>query len=75
MQGLRIYPNPFGDQFQIILEGESASIEIFDVLGRRVLSQVLENQALISASDWAAGLYYLNIIQGERTINRRVIRQ
>ena len=46
---------------------------IYDINGKLVLSQVLDNIATINASELSNGIYNICIISEEGTINKRVV--
>ncbi len=65
---LRIYPNPATDH--ILIESdqllESASLELYDIQGRKILSRVLsDNVNTIPISTLARGSYYYRIVIGK----------
>jgi hypothetical protein len=63
---LQIFPNPVEDNFRIITQGEKAEyVTIIDIAGR-VIETIPENQLglLINTSEWTAGLYFLQLHQG-----------
>jgi len=62
---LKIYPNPAGDQFHILLKQNAQAdigLTITDIAGRIVLQTTLVKQAqqkTMSTATWAEGLYFL----------------
>lgn len=74
IDGLSIYPNPTnGDKIYIIsklsLEKE---IEIFDVLGKKILQTTLSSKEL-NIGDLNAGVYIIKIREGEFSATRKLI--
>lgn len=74
IDGLSIYPNPTnGDKIYIIsklsLEKE---IEIFDVLGKKILQTTLSSKEL-NIGDLNAGVYIIKIREGESSATRKLI--
>jgi hypothetical protein len=82
---LRVVPNPTGDgsttiRFEV-LTGRSASIDVFDVLGRRVRT-LIEGPTASGVTEWdgrdeggrpvAAGVYVVRLRSGEEAVTRRV---
>lgn len=73
---INIYPNPAKEQFTISSDLESASITIYDMLGKKVVEQdVNQKNTIINSSLLANGFYIVNLIseQGERASKRMTI--
>lgn len=78
-----VRPNPVVDRFQasFTLVGEAAArIDLIDVTGRRVLSRDLSGLGpgphevdLGNARDFRSGLYFLRLIQADRSLARPVV--
>ncbi len=65
----KIYPNPTTDYINIDFD-QVQDIEIYDNLGRRLLSKtVLQEQ--LNIGDWAAGLYFIRVLD-ENKINTAI---
>lgn len=74
IEGLSIYPNPTnGDKIYIVsklaLEKE---IEIFDVLGKRILQTTISSKEL-NIGNLNAGVYIIKIREGEASATRKLI--
>lgn len=74
IEGLSIYPNPTnGDKIYIVsklaLEKE---IEIFDVLGKRILQTTIGSKEL-NIGNLNAGVYIIKIREGEASATRKLI--
>lgn len=74
IDGLSIYPNPTnGDKIYIVsrlsLEKE---IEIFDVLGKKILQTTLSTKEL-NIGNLNAGVYIIKIREGEFSATRKLI--
>ena len=76
------YPNPFNSSTIIEYNLPTASevtIDIYDILGRRVETLVQgeqaagSHQALWNASDAASGIYFYKIQSGDRINTRKMI--
>ena len=70
------YPNPF--QEQIIVSGIKAnsSIVVMDVMGKIVYQHsTLTSQHTIPTSNWAKGLYVIQIKSFENTTTLKVVKQ
>jgi N-acetyl-anhydromuramyl-L-alanine amidase AmpD len=79
--GLSVYPNPFSDHIIVKLisnAGENASVTISDVLGRQVLSAVIEKNSdsiSITTTSLSQGVYWIKIQQGENSYVRKLIKE
>ena len=77
LSSLKIYPNPVSSQLMISMENECMdACEIIDINGKTIARQTLDNnQATIDVSYLPAGIYILNIVVGERSINQKFIKE
>ena len=76
---VRVYPNPFSDQFRLSVSSSSddnLEIRVFDVLG-----QLIENRRGVAfvtdisfGSKLARGVYLVEVTQGEKTQVIRVVK-
>lgn len=75
IEGLNIYPNPAtADKVYITTSKPALSkeIEIFDVLGKRVLQTTLNGKEL-NVSSLAPSVYIIKIKEGDATATRKLI--
>lgn len=63
---VRLYPNPFATQIQFDLATNAASLEVYDLTGKRVFSEVVGKTGTIPTSDWKSGVYLVRI-QDQKT--------
>jgi len=78
---MAIYPNPGSGKFQIELpelSGKELNITILNTLGQEVLKQNLSghisgSRIAVDISDFASGIYFVNIQSGEQKFAGRVI--
>ena len=73
-ENLNIYPNPVGNG-RIFITSKSNSekeIEIFDVLGKRVL-QVSTTTKEVNVATLSPGVYIIKIKEGEQRATRKLI--
>jgi sugar lactone lactonase YvrE len=71
---IAVYPNPNNGNF--IIETNSAvkqTLQIVDVTGKLVLSQIISDKASIDASALNAGVYNISITGREGVVNKRLI--
>jgi hypothetical protein len=56
----KAYPNPFTDRLFVSWEGPREHFEIFDLCGRKILSQnVFGNSVVLDLSHFTSGVYLL----------------
>jgi hypothetical protein len=66
-----LFPNPNQGVFSIESEVEISSIEIFDVMGKRIYSKMINsNQATFDLSNQARGLYFYQLRIGNDSVLR-----
>lgn len=69
---VKIFPNPGNGQFTIELEG-NYDLNIFSIDGRLLQHEVnLNNQSFIE-TELTTGTYVLQVIQGDRTMNKKLV--
>jgi len=68
----RIYPNPSADYMNVEvpkLGNQSLRLEVFDVLGKKVLTQNLNKlSSRINVSKWNSGVYLVRLTTSEDTV-------
>ena len=73
---ISIYPNPVKDALHINLnETVETKVEIYDVLGKRILSKVIYSSSTINTSNLNSGLYILKLTQDKESISKKLIKQ
>jgi hypothetical protein len=73
-----VYPNPTSGILNIsgLPENhETATVRIFDMLGRAVLSETLKMQGSVDLSQLNKGAYFLEIVNGKSRIGKNIIKQ
>jgi hypothetical protein len=71
--GAVLYPNPAQNVVNIV-GAEQASIAVYDVLGRKVWSQVqANNQVQMDVSTLSAGTYFMRLSKGNQTQTEKLI--
>jgi hypothetical protein len=74
IEGLTIYPNPTNSG-KIYISTKLAldkKVEIFNVLGKKVLETVITSKE-VNVSNLTAGVYIIKIKEGEATATRKLI--
>ena len=74
IEGLTIYPNPVNSGKIYITTKSSLDkkVEIFNVLGKKVLETTITSKEL-NVSNLSAGVYIIKIKEGEATATRKLI--
>lgn len=65
-ENVSIFPNPNNGTFSISNLENEAFIEIYDVLGKKVHEQVINNNQLISIEKVSKGIYFAKIKSGDK---------
>lgn len=75
VESLEAYPNPAKDHIIVRLPKMEASVEIFDVSGKRVWSTISsENQFEVDIRDFREGLYFVKASDGKTLLTRKFIK-
>lgn len=76
IEGLNIYPNPVSsDRIYITTEKPTITkeIEIYDVLGKRILQTALNGTKEVNISNLTPGVYIIKIKEGDASATRKLI--
>lgn len=74
---LDYYPNPTQDQITILVQGvEQAQLSVMSGLGQQLYQSSLTNNTphVLDMGHWAAGIYYLQVQQGDKRQTKKVIK-
>jgi Secretion system C-terminal sorting domain/Endonuclease I len=67
---ISFYPNPANDYFIISGLNQTSNIQIYNVIGEKVLEQTIENDSKIE-TNWSSGIYFAKITSdGKSTIKK-----
>jgi hypothetical protein len=74
---IKIFPNPANQLLNVILEdGQIGKIDIFNLLGQKVLTKnLLEQNNQLGIESLSSGTYLVNILIGEKTVHKTFIKQ
>lgn len=74
---LVVYPNPANEQITItgISINETAQLQLFDNLGRKVMTTNIKNEEQIDIKQLTKGLYFYTIHMGEEVFNGKIIKE
>ncbi len=69
-----IYPNPTSDMINVLGNFEKAQVQIYDVSGRMLMQQAIQQHQSINIANLSAGIYTLKVIneKGEVAIHKLV---
>ncbi|WP_411767056.1 endonuclease [Winogradskyella sp. A3E31] len=71
-----IYPNPTQSDVTVQLKSpQRTTIEVYDILGKKVLQKVIYNSGKIETSRLKSGVYILKIRQGTSEVNKRLVKR
>jgi len=71
---VEIYPNPAQNNFTIeTTNAEKQTINIFDINGKPVLTQSINDKTTIDVSNLNSGVYNLNLISSAGVVNKRLV--
>ncbi len=74
--GLSIYPNPTSVNYIYIKNNEQLKVEVFNVLGKRVLQNTIEtSNPKLDISSLSSGMYLLRISNQDHSTTRKIIKQ
>jgi hypothetical protein len=72
--GLSISPNPNNGSFFVDAnEGEKQTLQIFDVNGKIVFTQIIKGNTKVDVSNLPNGLYNISISANEGVVNKRIV--
>ena len=69
---ISVYPNPNNGTF-IVETNSTQTLQIFNINGKVVLSQIINGTTTIDASKLSEGVYNINITGNEGIINRKLV--
>ena len=77
---LQAYPNPARSQFTVKIESDNVTekvhLRVYDLNGRTVqqLSSLSANQTITLGSNYRPGVYFVEMVQGKRRMNLKLIK-
>tara|TARA_R110002050_G_scaffold125909_1_gene246306 strand:- start:6611 stop:8107 length:1497 start_codon:yes stop_codon:yes gene_type:complete len=75
IEGLKIYPNPV-DNKGFYIESSSnqdKSIQIFDVLGKKVFSKIINGKEKIETQNLKSGIYLIKVLESNKSATSKLI--
>ncbi|WP_178988750.1 endonuclease [Winogradskyella schleiferi] len=73
---IKLYPNPVNNNLTLDLKSNvDTSIEIYDILGKRVLKNTINKTSALNLQALKSGIYIVKITQGNSTITKKLVKQ
>ncbi|WP_458629280.1 endonuclease [Winogradskyella sp. PC D3.3] len=73
---VKIHPNPVKHSLTVDLKSQvSTSIEIFDILGKRVFKNTISKTSNLNLQNLKSGIYIVKISQGKSTVTKKLVKQ
>lgn len=71
---LKSYPNPSTGLYNLNSDNEIASVELYDVLGKKVYSEIVNNkQVQLQLNGLTKGIYIVNVIFNQGVLSKKLI--
>ncbi len=72
-----VYPNPFGNELRVRLDGPADEILLIDIAGKPVRRVTGARNAVVlgSLESLAPGVYFLKVLSGNQSVVRKVIKK
>ncbi|HEX7414422.1 MAG TPA: T9SS type A sorting domain-containing protein, partial [Bacteroidia bacterium] len=70
---VNIYPNPSNGSFIIEANNTKQAMQVYDVNGKLVLSQLINGKATIDATPLNEGVYTISLISNEGVVNKKLV--
>ena len=71
----KVYPNPINNVLHIELySAKQTQVEIYNVLGKRIISKTIYNSETIQTEHLSSGMYILRLTQGNNTTSKKLIK-
>ena len=71
----KLYPNPTTDQVHLSFSGSDAELTVYDVQGKVVLKDHIQNQGMVSLQNFERGVYLFDFKNSQGHSVRRVVKQ
>jgi hypothetical protein len=79
LSGFGVNPNPSNGDFEIVFNNElhNAYVEVYDAIGKSVFNEALGNRSnkMRIHLEAASGIYFLNVIEGEKRFIKKIVIQ
>ena len=71
-EAIRVYPNPTSDYFRVFQSENVASLEVYSVIGKRVLSCIANHEGQYDVSNLAEGIYLVRLLDRDHGVIKTV---
>jgi len=77
LSGIKVYPNPAQTQFTVTGITENSNITVTDMMGKVVYqtTSTTANQIQINATNWAKGLYIVQVKGNQSSTALKIIKK
>lgn len=80
LAGVSVSPNPSSGIFEITFGATltvKTTLTVYNVLGQEVLSQecAMEDKTLVDLTDYADGVYVMQLKMGDRMVNKKIVKE
>ncbi|MBF8149347.1 endonuclease [Winogradskyella sp. F6397] len=76
IDSVKLFPNPVKNNLTVDLKSNvDTNIEIFDILGKRVLKNTISKTSTLNLQALNKGIYIVKITQGNSKITRKLVKQ
>ncbi|MBU2929674.1 endonuclease [Winogradskyella psychrotolerans] len=76
LEDINLYPNPVKNNITVDLKSDiTTTIEIFDILGKRVFTTHINKTSDLNLQALKTGLYIVKMTQGDSTVTKKLIKQ
>ena len=75
---LSVYPNPFTNELTVNyeLKNNNATLTIYNLIGENIYTATLfENSTQLSLTNYDKGIYFIKIIDGDKSITQKIVKQ
>jgi hypothetical protein len=77
LTGVSVYPNPATNSISVDLQnGAPHQISIFNSFGQKLVEENSEQEkTMIQLANMAAGVYYIEVFQGNKVFRQKIVKQ
>ncbi|NRD19726.1 endonuclease [Winogradskyella eckloniae] len=76
IETVQLHPNPVKDNLTVRLNSAiDTSVEIYDILGKQVVTQLINKSSTFNLQHLKTGIYIVKISQGDATVTKKLVKQ
>jgi polyhydroxybutyrate depolymerase len=68
-----LYPNPFANEIKIVAETKIVSVEVFDVLGNKIMQENI-HPSLLNTTSISSGVYLVKVNFANSSVVKKVVK-